>query len=247
VFLARDAGGTLVALKVLHPQLAVSVTAERFLREIGFLSRLEHPRIARLLDYGEADWLIYYVMTYVEGPTLRDHLARARFASVNDTVTIAAQLLDALAYAHAQHIVHRDVKPDNVVLERTGVVLLDFGIARAIAEAGQDRLTRSGFAVGTSAYMSPEQVEGAEDIDHRSDIYSLGCVLFECLAGKPPFTAGREEVVLRMHVEQQAPAVEKLRRDAPRPLCQAIMKALATRREDRWQTAEEMRREIEDA
>lgn len=244
VFLAHDRSGTPVALKVLHPQLAVSVTAERFLREIAFLSRLDHPRIARLMDYGEADWLIYYVMAYVEGPTVRDQLARARYASVSDTERIACDLLDALAYAHQAGIVHRDVKPDNIVLSQEGAVLLDFGIARAIAQAGSDRLTRSGFAVGTSAYMSPEQVEGAEDIDHRSDIYSLGCVLFECLTGKPPHTAQREEVVLRMHLERPAPNVAKLRKDAPPHLASAVMKALRAKPEERWQSAQEMRAEI---
>lgn len=245
MFFARDTAGTPVALKVLHPQLAVSVTAERFLREIAFLRRIEHPHIANILDYGEAEWLIYYVMAYIEGPTLRDHLTRARHASVSDTERIATDLLDALAYAHSEGIVHRDVKPENIVLAQSGAMLVDFGIARAIAEAGQDRLTRSGFAVGTSAYMSPEQVEGADDIDHRSDIYSLGCVLFECLAGKPPFTAAREEAVLRMHLEMTAPEVQPLRRDAPPALCKTIMTALRSKREERWQTAAEMKGQME--
>jgi serine/threonine-protein kinase len=245
VFAARDSVGSLVALKILHPQLAVSVTAERFLREIGILANLDHRRIARLLDYGEADWLIYYVMTYVDGPTLRERLTRARQVSVSDTVQIARQLLDALEYAHGQGIVHRDVKPDNVVLSSDGAVLLDFGIARAIATAGSDRLTRSGFAVGTSAYMSPEQVEGVPDIDYRSDLYSLGCVLFECLTGQPPFTAPREETVLQMHVEHDAPDVRGAREDVPAALAKAIAKSLATMREQRWQSAAEMASALE--
>jgi serine/threonine-protein kinase len=230
-----------VALKVLHPQLAVSVTADRFLREISFLSHIDHPHIGRLVDSGENDWLIYYVMGYVEGPTLREHLARVRQASISDTLRIAHDLLDALAYAHAQKIVHRDVKPDNIVLSPEGAVLLDFGIARAIAEAGTDRLTRSGFAVGTSSYMSPEQVEGAEDIDHRSDIYSLGCVLFEALAGRPPFWAPREEAVLRLHLEGKIPDIRSLRRDTPKDVAKVLHKAMATPREERWQSAEEMK------
>lgn len=246
VFLARDTEGTPVALKILHPQLAVSVTADRFLREIAFLRRLDHPKIAKLVDYGEADWLIYYVMTYVDGPSLREHLTRARRVSVSDTVQIARDVLEALEYAHGEGIVHRDVKPDNVVLSRTGAILLDFGIARAIAHAGSDRLTRSGFAVGTSTYMSPEQVEGADDIDHRSDLYSLGCVLFECLCGRPPFTAPREETVLRMHLEQEAPDVRSLREDVPARLADAIARALRSRREHRWQSAREMREAIAD-
>jgi len=242
VFLAREqASGTPVALKVLHPQLAVSVTAERFLREVAFLTDIDHPKIGKLIDSGENEWLVYYVMPYVEGPTLREHLARVTQASISDTLKIAHDLLDALDYAHAKGLVHRDVKPENVVLSREAAVLVDFGIAKAVAESGTDRLTRSGFAVGTSAYMSPEQIEGAEDIDHRSDIYSLGCVLFECLAGKPPFFAAREEAMLRLHLEGKRPRIRKLRRDAPKELAAAIEKALENKRDDRWQSALEMR------
>ncbi len=180
VFAARASDGRLVALKVLHPQLAASVAAERFFREIHHLAPLEHPHIARLIDYGEEDWVLYYVMDYVEGPTLKQHLQAVRRAGISDTLRIAHDVLDALACAHDRGIVHRDVKPENILLAPQGAVLVDFGIARAVSQAGADRLTRSGFAVGTSAYMSPEQIAGSDDIDARSDIYSLGCVLFEC-------------------------------------------------------------------
>ncbi len=242
VFLAKQQdSGKQVALKVLHPQLAVSVTADRFLREVTFLSDIDHPKIGKLIDSGENEWLVYYVMPYVEGPTLREHLARVTQASMSDTLKIAHDLLDALDYAHAKGIVHRDVKPDNVVLSEAGAILVDFGIAKAIAESGTDRLTRSGFAVGTSAYMSPEQIEGAEDIDHCSDIYSLGCVLFECVAGQPPFHAAREEAVLRLHLEGKHPKLRKLRKDTPKELAATIDKALENKREDRWQSAAEMR------
>ncbi len=244
VFLARDGGGAFVALKVLHPELAVSVTADRFLREISFLSNIDHPKIARLLDYGEADWLVYFVMSYVEGPTLREHLKRVERASIGDTSRIAVDLLGALEYAHKRGIVHRDVKPENVVLASDGPVLMDFGIARAIATSGQDRLTRSGFAVGTSTYMSPEQVVGAEDIDHRSDVYSLGCVLFECLVGRPPFTSSREELVLSMHHQATPPDVSQLRSDTPGSLAHVVSRALKKAREDRWQSAAEMREAV---
>jgi serine/threonine-protein kinase len=242
VFLAYDSDGQPVALKVLHPQLAVSVTADRFLREIGFLKDIDHPRIGRLLDSGENEFLVYYVMPYIEGPTLREHLSRVRQASISDTRHLADHLLDALDYAHGKGIVHRDVKPDNIVISRDGATLVDFGIARAIVESGTDRLTRSGFAVGTSSYMSPEQVEGAEDIDHRSDLYSLGCVLYECLAGRPPFTAQREELVLRQHLEGNVPDIRSARRDTPDDLVTMIGKALWVDRHARWQTADEMRR-----
>ncbi len=242
VFLARELeSGTPVALKVLHPQLAVSVTADRFLREISFLLDIDHPKIGKLIDSGENEWLVYYVMPYMEGPTLREHLARVQQASISDTLKIAHDLLDALDYAHAKGLVHRDVKPENIVLSGGDAVLVDFGIAKAVAESGTDRLTRSGFAVGTSAYMSPEQVEGAEDIDRRSDFYSLGCVLFECLAGKPPFYAAREEAVLRMHLEGKIPKIRKLRKDTPKELAAALDKALENKREDRWQSAAEMK------
>lgn len=245
VFQARRGDGVKVALKVLHPELAVSVTADRFLREISFLSQIDHPNIAKLLDYGETDWLVYYVMAYVEGPTLREHLTRVKQASVGDTLRIARDLLAALSYAHRLGIVHRDVKPENVVLSRAGPVLMDFGIARAIQQSGQDRLTRSGFAVGTSTYMSPEQVAGEDNIDHRSDFYSLGCVLFECLTGRPPFVAAREEMVLSMHHQEEPPNLRALRSDAPAALVDVVAKALQKMPGDRWAAAEEMREALE--
>ncbi|HUL69741.1 MAG TPA: serine/threonine-protein kinase [Gemmatimonadales bacterium] len=241
VFLAHNAAGEAVALKVLHPQLTASVAAERFLREVQVISRLEHPRIARLLDFGEGDWVIYYVMEFVPGPTLKEHLARVRRASIPDVVRIADDVLSALAHAHKQGIVHRDVKPENIVLSPGGAVLLDFGIAKAVAASGNDRLTRSGFAVGTSTYMSPEQITGEEDIDHRSDLYSLGCVLFEALAGRPPFEDPFEEMVLRMHQSAPLPDLGALRPDAPPALVELIERALAKERDARWRSAEEMR------
>lgn len=246
MFRAVDADGRTVALKVLHPQLAVTVSGARFLREIRFLERLDHPHIAKFLHSGETDLLIYYVMTYIDGPTLREHIKTDRRLSVSDTRTIARDLLDALGYAHGEGIVHRDVKPENIVLSRSGPVLVDFGIARAAAEAATEKLTRSGIAVGTSSYMSPEQVEGDIDIDHRTDLYSLGCVLFECLTGRPPFTAGREEDIRKMHVELEAPDVRTLREDTPEEMAHLIAKALATVRDDRWPTARAMREMVID-
>jgi serine/threonine protein kinase len=241
IFLAKDPNGQRVALKILHPELLVSVAAERFLREIKLASRLSHPNIARILDSGERDWLVYYVMSYVEGATLREYLDTSQRLSIAETRRVACDLLDALAHAHDQGIIHRDVKPPNVVISAHGAILLDFGIARAVAASGTDQLTRSGIAVGTSTYMSPEQITAAANIDHRCDLYSVGCVLFECLTGQPPFYHRNEAVVLQLHLTQPAPDVRSLRADTPAELAQAISRALAKNPEDRWASAIAMR------
>jgi eukaryotic-like serine/threonine-protein kinase len=229
---------------VLHPELAVSVTAERFLREIGLLSRLDHPLITRLLDYGERNWLVYYAMSFAEGPTLRQHLDRVRRATIDDVSRIARDLLAALGYAHERGIMHRDVKPDNIILSPQGAMLLDFGIAKAIEAAGTERLTKSGFTVGTSSYMSPEQVSALETIDHRSDLYSLGCVLYEALAGHPPFSHRSEAIVLQMQLTSAPPDVRVHRQETPAGLAEALMRAMEKNPEKRWQKADAMRQAI---
>ncbi len=246
VFLAYDLAGAKVALKVLHPELAVSVTAERFLREISLLSRLDHPLITRLLDYGERNWLVYYTMSYAEGPTLRSHLDRVRRASIDDVQRIARDLLAALGYAHDRGIMHRDVKPDNIILSPEGAMLLDFGIAKAIEAAGTERLTKSGFTVGTSTYMSPEQVAALDSTDHRSDLYSLGCVLFESLAGRPPFMHRSEAMVLQMQLTQSPPDVREVRPDTPDRLAVVLMRAMDKEPTLRWQRADDMRAALAD-
>jgi serine/threonine-protein kinase len=240
VFLAENPAGTRVALKVLHPELQVSVTAERFLREIRIVSQIDHPLVARVLDSGEADWLVYYVMPFIPGPTLRAHLDSTRQLSVDDTIRLGRDLLGALGAAHGIGIVHRDVKPENVVLSDQGAVLLDFGIARAIEAAGTAQLTRSGITVGTSHYMSPEQVQAAPDIDHRTDLYSVGCLLYESLVGHAPFRHPNEVVVLQMHLHERTPDVRTSRPDAPEALAAVIARAMIKERENRWQTAAEM-------
>jgi serine/threonine-protein kinase len=207
---------------------------------VQFLRRITHPHIGKVLDSGEADYLLFFVMDWIEGPTLRQHVDQVRRASLSDVHRIARDLLDALGYAHDLGIMHRDVKPENIVLAANGAVLLDFGIAKAIAESGASRLTRSGFTVGTSTYMSPEQVAGAQDVDHRTDLYSLGCVLFEALAGRPPFTHPREEMVLRLQQTEPAPDVRQFRKDAPAPIAAAIGRALEKDRDRRWKSAAEM-------
>jgi serine/threonine-protein kinase len=246
LFGAFDATGRRVAIKVLHPELAVSVAADRFLREIRYASELDHPHIAPLLDSGESNYLLWFVMPFVAGETLRVVMRRDRTLPVDRASRVAAEMLDALGYAHDHGLAHRDIKPDNIVLSAEGgrAILVDFGIARAIASSGEDRVTRSGFVVGTEEYMSPEQASGSPDIDGRTDLYSLGVVLFEALAGRPPFAAASAAAVLDMQQHAPPPDLRKLRRDVPRPLSDAVMKALAKPRAERWQTAAEMRQAL---
>ena len=237
VFLAEDGTGRSLALKVLHPELQVSVTADRFLREIRLASKIDHPLVARVLDSGEAEWLVYYVMPFIEGPTLRGHLDRVRRLPIPDVVRVGRDLLGALGAAHQVGIIHRDVKPENIVLSAQGAVLLDFGIARAIEAAGTSQLTRSGIAVGTSSYMSPEQVQAQTNIDARTDLYSVGCVLFESIAGRPPFRHPNEVVVLQMHMNEEAPDVREFREDTPPALAEAVARALKKKPDERWESA----------
>jgi serine/threonine-protein kinase len=246
LFGAVDPAGRKVAIKVLHPELAVSVAADRFLREIRYASQLDHPHIAPLLDSGESDYLLWFVMPLVAGETLRQVLRRERTLPIDRAVTLASEVLDALGYAHEHGLAHRDIKPDNIVCSAagTGAILVDFGIARAIASSGEDRVTRSGFVVGTEEYMSPEQAGGSPDIDGRTDIYSLGVVLFEALAGRPPFSAASAAAVLDMQQHAPPPDLRKLRRDVPRALSDAVMKSLSKAREARWQTAVDMRQAL---
>jgi eukaryotic-like serine/threonine-protein kinase len=249
VFAACDRNGRAVALKVLHPELLASITAQRFLREITLLARLSHPHIAPLYDFGECDWLLYFTMAYYEGPTLRQHLDRVRRLPLAEALRAADEILDALAYAHAHNVVHRDVKPENIVLSPTaGTVLVDFGIARAIAASAEGaRVTRSGFTVGTTTYMSPEQVSGGTQLDQRSDVYSFGCLLFECLAGQPPFQHPIDAVMMDLHRRAPPPDLRSLVPALPRALAKVVARALAKDPSDRWQSATEMREALQAA
>lgn len=240
VFRAINAAGEPVALKILRPELVVTVTADRFLREIQIIRRLEHPRIGRLIDSGQSDWLVYYAMPFIDGPSLQQILQRRGHLSPTDTLRIGCDLLQALGHAHQRGIVHRDVKPDNILVDGEGSVLVDFGIARAIELAGTDRLTKSGMAVGTSRYMSPEQIAGSEIVDPRSDLYSLACVLFECLTGRSPYQHPNELAILELHRTAPVPEVGSLAPGVPEGLAAAITRALAKTPPERWASAEAM-------
>src|SRR6266853_3965693 len=228
-----------VAIKVLHPELAAVVGAERFLREIQIAARLHHPQIVPLHDSGEADGLLYFVMPYVQGESLRDRLAREPQLPVADAVRIAVDVAGALGYAHSLGLVHRDIKPENILLEDGHALVADFGIARAISTAGSERLTETGIALGTPAYMSPEQ--GAEDglVDGRSDLYALGCVAYEMLAGAPPFTGPTAQAILARHAVDPVAPIRTVRETVPRGVEQAVLKALAKVPADRYAGATE--------
>src|SRR5512133_3160098 len=189
VYLAQDVRhGRRVALKVLRPELAAVIGADRFLAEIRTTAKLQHPGILPLFDSGEAAGQLFYVMPFVEGETLRHRIDRERQLPVADAVRIAAEVGDALAYAHAHSVVHRDSKPENILLQSGRPVVADFGIALAVQEAGGNRLTQTGLSLGTPQYMSPEPAAGERSIDARSDVYSLAAVTYEMLTGDPPHT-----------------------------------------------------------
>jgi serine/threonine-protein kinase len=241
IFGAQDATGRRVAIKVLHPELAVSVAADRFLREINYAGALDHPRIVPVVDCGESDYLLWFVMPYVPGDSLRQVLRRDAQLPVERAARIGCEVLEALGYAHDQGLAHRDIKPDNIVCSTAGAVLVDFGIARAITTSGEDRVTRSGFVVGTEEYMSPEQAAADPDIDGRTDLYSLAVVLFEALAGRPPFSSVSAAAVMDMHQHHPPPDLRRLRRDVPKALAAVITQGLAKTRAERWPTAAAMR------
>ncbi len=241
VFLARDLKhDRLVALKVLHPELAASLGPERFLREIKVAARLNHPYIVPLHDSGQAADLLYYVMPYVDGESLRQRLGREKQLPVEDALQIARNVAAALDYAHRQGVVHRDIKPENVMLHEGEALVTDFGIAKAISAAGGESLTQTGVAIGTPAYMSPEQAAGETEPDGRSDIYSLGCMLYEMLAGATPFTGPTVQAVMARRFTETAPPLRAARPTVPEAVEQAVARALARVPADRFATAAQL-------
>jgi serine/threonine-protein kinase len=235
VFLAEDRKHhRQVAVKVLRAELAGMLGPDRFLREIETAARLHHPHILPLYDSGEVDGFLYYVMPLAEGESLRDRLRREKQLPLEDALRIAREVADALSYAHAHGVVHRDIKPENILLESGHAIVADFGIARAVSAAGSDRLTETGISLGTPTYMSPEQAAGSDDLDGRSDLYSLGCVLYEMLAGDPPFTGPTAAGVIQQHITVEPRSITQLRPAVPAGVAEAISRALAKTPADRF-------------
>jgi serine/threonine-protein kinase len=226
-----------VAIKLLRPELAATLGPERFVREIEIAANLTHPHILPLHDSGEADGFLYYVMPFVEGESLRDRLFREKKLSVPDAVRITDQVASALSYAHERGVVHRDIKPENILLAGDQAIVADFGIARAVEAAGGERLTGTGLAVGTPAYMSPEQAVGDTNVDGRSDVYALGCVVYEMVSGQAPFEGETPQGILAKHAVDTAPSLRTSDPSIPLFLERAVERALAKHPADRFQTA----------
>jgi serine/threonine-protein kinase len=239
VYLAADTqSGERVAIKVLRSELGSAVVKERFLREIAFVSELDHPQIPKVLGSGIIGKLPYYVMTYIDGESLRTRLDRERQMDIDETRRIAVAVAEAMSYAHSRGILHRDIKPANILISADHIYVLDFGVARAIMASAEDALTSAGMVVGTPAYMSPEQALAAGSLDGRSDIYSLGCVIYEMITGTPPFLGATAQAIMSRRFLGPPPPLGNARDGVPDDLSRAVMKSLAKNLDDRWQTAD---------
>ncbi|MCZ6756581.1 MAG: protein kinase, partial [Gemmatimonadetes bacterium] len=236
-----------VAVKVLRPDLAAALGGDRFLREIEFIARLEHPHILTLIDSGNVDGLLYYAMPYVEGESLRTRVEREGALPVDDAVRILKEVVDALAYAHSKGIVHRDIKPDNVLLSGRHAEVTDFGVAKAVSEAAHDSaaITSTGMAMGTPSYMAPEQAAAEPNVDHRADIYAVGVMAYELLAGRPPFPGATAQQVLAAHMTEAPDPLDKHRHNLPPGLAECVDRCLEKNPADRWQSADELLRRLD--
>src|SRR6476469_1148068 len=240
VYLAQDVKhDRVVALKVLHPELAASLGPDRFLREIKVAARLNHPHILPLFDSGEIEGLLYYVMPYVEGESLRERLDRQQQLPIDEAIHHARGIASALDYAHRQNVVHRDIKPENVMIHEGEPMVMDFGIAKAVSTAGSQTamLTQTGMLVGTPAYVSPEQAAGEQQLDGLSDQYSLACVLFEMLSGQRPFTGATAQAILAKRFTEAPRRVRELRASVPESVERALFKAMSTDVSERYKTS----------
>ncbi len=237
VYLAQDTRHErMVALKVLHPELAASLGPERFLREIKVAARLNHPHILGLHESGEADGFLYYVMPYVEGESLRERLDREQLLPVDEAIHHGRAIASALDYAHRQQIVHRDIKPENIMLYEGEAMVMDFGIAKAVSAVGPETLTQTGMMVGTPAYVSPEQAAGETNLDGRSDQYSLACMLYEMLSGERPFTGPTAQAIMAKRFTETAKPIRAMRSTVPENVERAIVKAMCTDATERFRT-----------
>jgi serine/threonine-protein kinase len=243
LFRATDlAANREVVIKVLPPELTSDVMAARFRRETRVTSRLRHPNILTVITTGVRDGLLYYVMPFIAGESLRERMDRERLMPIDEAIGILREIAGALAYAHEQGVIHRDIKPENILLQHDGhAILADFGIASALAlpgETAHTRLTRTGMTLGTVGYMAPEQSFG-DPVDHRADIYALGVLGHEMLAGSPPFTGATTQAILAANLTQPPPKLEYLRAEVPPRIARAIERALRKAAADRFQTARE--------
>ncbi len=229
-----------VAIKVLRPELAASLGTKRFLQEVDIAARLQHPHILPVYDSGEADGLLYYVMPFVEGESLRQRLQKGKRIRWSEALAITREVASALDYAHRQGIVHRDIKPANILISQGHAVVADFGIARAISSSGGAGITQAGMAVGTPWYMSPEQATGDPNVDGRTDVYALGCVLYEMVSGKPPYDGPTAQSIIAKAISAPVPKIEKLEEESPKHLQEVLAKSLAKSPTERFQTAGEL-------
>src|SRR5437773_3925633 len=247
VFLAEETElGRRVVIKILPPEMGVGVSIDRFRREIQLAAALQHPHIVPLLHAGHVEEVLYYTMPLIEGESLRAKLAREGALPIADTVRILRDVADALAYAHEHGVVHRDIKPDNVLISNHHAVVTDFGVAKALSEStGKSSLTSAGVALGTPAYMAPEQAAADPHTDHRCDIYALGALGYEMLTGRPPFTGATPQHVLAAQVTEAPEPVTKRRAAVPAALAALVMRCLEKSPADRWQTAAELLQQLE--
>lgn len=248
VFAATDrALGRHIVMKVFSPELAATLSVERFKREIALAARLQHPHIVPLLNAGQAGGSLYYTMPFVDGESLRERMNRTRPMPIADVARIIEEVASALAYAHDDGIVHRDIKPENILFFHGQAVVLDFGIGKALSAAVRDpndpaagRITQTGMSLGTPTYIAPEQAAADPDLDHRADIYALGVVAYEMLCGHPPFVGRNPQSVIAAHAKQAPEPLDKRRPDAPAALTRVVMKCLAKAPADRPQSAHEL-------